>query len=376
MGKKIVLCTLRDNKGATGGPGGVLFMLSKNLGTNVNGIHCVYRFNAIKRDFRFKNIINKTIFRLRCLIDNDVVYYVTHDIESAAILSDMKKPYSLVYHNQGPIVLEQLNFGTPLSSDQIVFGQEMERKAFTGAKTLHFPSSGAAEMYFNNQYASCSKDEVCMAEPMYNTIPESDIKPIFNLKEDHKVLTFFSLGTLTKAKGQDQSMQFIEAFLKANMSIKVRYIVVGRGPLQKEICEKGETLMNMYDNFTFLYYDSLTHSEVMYIHKISDVYLMLHRLSIFDFATLEAMSLHTALVLSSVGGNIDFNKNHNVIFASGDYSDAISKLSIRMIDEMKERNYSVFNDYFSSNAFADAYRQMIIANIFDLEDKIAPPSNL
>lgn len=42
---------------------------------------------------------------------------------------------------------------------------------------------------------------------------------------------------------------------------------------------------------------------------------MLHRISIFDFATLEAMSQHSAVILSKIGGNLDFNMNSNVIFA-------------------------------------------------------------
>lgn len=42
---------------------------------------------------------------------------------------------------------------------------------------------------------------------------------------------------------------------------------------------------------------------------------MLHRISIFDFATLEAMSQHSAIILSKIGGNLDFDMNSNIIFA-------------------------------------------------------------
>ena len=72
--KKIVFCTLRNNKGATGGPGGVLYMLSQLLGKEINGIESVYRFNPIKYSGKFHGRINRLLFRLRCLLDRNVLY--------------------------------------------------------------------------------------------------------------------------------------------------------------------------------------------------------------------------------------------------------------------------------------------------------------
>ena len=343
-------------------------MLSQTLGAYIDGIPCEYQFNTI-RTIKFRNLIsriNRFIFRLRCKIDCDT-YYVTHDIETGAILAKLGKPYSLVYHNQGPIIQEKYNFGSKLSEEKLKYWKTCERLAFLGAKSLHFPSSGAAEMFFSNIYASCKKNEVNLSVPLYNTIPNENIKPVSGLDKKGDTLTFFSLGSLTEAKGQDRSILFIEKYLETYVGQNIRYIVVGKGPLEQLICKKGAELMKLYPNFEFVYYNSLRHSEVAYVHEISDVYLMLHRLSIFDFATLEAMFAKTAVVLSPVGGNIDFNKNDNIIFASGDYYTAIAQITAKEINKLKLLNYETYQRYFSASAFSIAYKEIVRKNILAYE---------
>ena len=93
--------------------------------------------------------------------------------------------------------------------------------------------------------------------------------------------------------------------------------------------------MDRYQKFKFIYYPSLPHDEVMYIHRVSDVYIMLHRLSIFDFATLEAMSARTAVILSPIGGNLDFNKNRNIIYSSDNYLDAVHQITVDKLRSLK-----------------------------------------
>lgn len=42
--KQIIFCTLRDNRGATGGPGGVLYIQKNVLGNEINKVPCKYQF--------------------------------------------------------------------------------------------------------------------------------------------------------------------------------------------------------------------------------------------------------------------------------------------------------------------------------------------
>ena len=87
---------------------------------------------------------------------------------------------------------------------------------------------------------------------------------------------------------------------------------------------------------------------------------MLHRLSIFDLATLEAMSQSSAIVLSDVGGNIDFNVENNVILVSPvNYMAAAIKLANSNVKELKALNYKVFSNYFSPNNFKLYYEKLL-----------------
>ncbi len=359
MKTEVIICTLRDNKGATGGPGGVVYMIKKTLGINYCKVPISYRFNPVKFGGRFKYFINQLLFKIRCYLERDK-YYIVHDIDAGSVLSRLKKTYSLVYHNQGPIVQELLNLGRKLNEKEKKVLFDREREAFMGAKSIHFPSLGAKEMYFNNNYATCKESQVRVGEPLYNTIPVEKGTKVEGLEKENDKITFFSLGTLTDAKGQDRAIDFVEKYIKSNPHNKVRYIVVGRGPLRELIHNRAKDILEKNSNFEFIYYPVLKHSEVMYVHEISDVYLMLHRISIFDFATLEAMSASSAVVLSPVGGNKDFNKSNNILFVDDKCDDnTISSLTIDNIEKMKILNLEVFNQFFSELSFKQEYEKLI-----------------
>lgn len=355
--KQIVFCTLRDNCRATGGPGGVLYMQKSLLGGKVGGLPCEYRFNMVTlRLGPIKTLVNKWLFRLRFRRMSGA-YFFTHDIETGELLSVLGKKYSLLYHHQGPIIQELTNFGKKLGDNRRKRLARMEREALTHARTLHFPSNGAAEMYFSGGHAACGRDEVNLGRPLYNTIPSvCPAKPAgFELDCDESRVTLFSLGTLTAAKGQDLTVRFIHKHM-GSFSRPLRYVLVGKGPLKGRLLSELESMRKEDPSFVYHYYESLPHETVMFVHKISDVYIMLHRVSVFDFATLEAMSQRSAVILSKVGGNLDFNVDSNVIFAEDVEADG-SMLGRANLPALKERNYDVFCTRFSKEAFVSQYEE-------------------
>lgn len=357
--RKIVFCTLRNNKGATGGPGGVLFLQQQTIGNNLVGIPCEYWFNCISRENSWwVSKLNTLLFIIKALFTRET-YFITHDIQSGYYLSKIKKNYSLIFHQQGPSVEELLNFGANLSEEQIANLKRQERFAFTKAKSLHFPANGASEMYFNSKYASCTREEVHIKPAFYNIIPmvEPQKPESIDLDVDNERTTLFSLGTLTKAKGQDLTIDFIDRHYNA-FGKPVRYIMVGKGPMRDQLLKQLDKIKIKHPEFTYRYYDGIPHDGVMYLHKISDVYIMLHRISIFDFATLEAMSQKTAIILSEVGGNKDFNMDDNIIFAEDvDRNEVI--LSSKDFNTLKTTNYTVFCNRFSHEAFVKQYENFI-----------------
>lgn len=364
---RIVFVALRDNLGATGGPGGVLYIQQQILGDNLCGKETLYRFNFIKtRNVKapsIRRVLNMVLFFFYFLFQKKT-YYIAHDVETGRILSLLHKSYSLIFHHQGSVVKERMELaGKPLTPGKVRYFQNAERKALVGAKSLHFPSNGAAEMYFNSEYASCKRVEVSLGVPLYNVILQTEVKTPQNIsiEKDSETLTFFSLGTLTKAKGQDNTVEFLAKFIP-EYEKPMRYILVGSGPLKDQLITRLEGLKATYGHFTYLYYERLSHDEVMYIHKISDIYIMLHRVSIFDFATLEAMSQESAVILSKVGGNPEYNREDNVIFAE-DVSEYMKKLADCNFDILKEKNKAVFDKYFSAIAFKAQYEKLLMSCI-------------
>lgn len=353
MINKIVFCTLRDNKGATGGPGGVLFLQQTVLGKELLGYKCEYWFNPfhIKRDILRLNRIGMAI---KMFFARNT-YFITHEVSCANLLARLNKPYSLIFHNQGPLVEEYKNFGANQDSKMINRIAAKERIAFINANTLHFPSIGAIDMYFDSQYASCNRKEVNIGKPLFNIILPKPVKEpeSFEFKKEPDMLTFFSLGTLTTAKGQDQAVKFIGEFLKFYPG-KTRYIIVGKGPMKDALDNDLMKLVEKYTSFSYRIIDAMPHDQVMYLHQLADVYIMLHRISIFDFATLEAMSQSSAIVLSKVGGNLDFDKEKNILFAE-DYQGHMEDFAKTDFEALKTKNKAIFDKYFSISAFMEQY---------------------
>ena len=365
--KSVCFITMRPNRGATGGPGGVLYLIQQALGRTVGDIRCHYIFQPIvNRSFKGKrDKLNWLLFKLYFTL-HPHTYYVVHDICTARLLAKMHRHYSLVFHQQGPIVQEKMNFGEKLSAEQVRFWQEVENTAFSKAISVHFPSKGAEKMYFDNMYASCDRNFINVGAPLYNTIPEETATLVNELKKEEDTITFFSLGTLTEAKGQDRTVSVIERYIQKSHK-KVRYIIVGNGPLAESVCKRCSEIAEYYKNFEFIYYPKLTHSEVLYIHSISDVYIMLHRISIFDFATLEAMQNGCALALSPIGGNLDFNVDDNVLFLRN--AEDAEVLSDADIAVLKQKNKDAFEKFFSLTAFRQEYIKLI-KNYFSAEPNI------
>lgn len=356
--KQIAFYAFRDNKGATGGPGGVLYLQQRFLGTKYHNVKLRYVFRTKNKLFRyffkdfyigaFVQVFIKELFRFKN-------YYICNDIGSAYALARLGKSYSLIYHQQGPIVEELTNFGAHLSERQKRHLARIERIAFKTAKSVHFPSSGAEQMFFESSFCSCPRADVNVGLVLPNTIEilpcESTIK--------NNVLTFLSVGTLTSAKGQDQTIDFVECFLKKYKK-PVKYIVVGNGPMREQLLKRYYDLKKKNKLFDFTYYDYLPHDKIIQLAHQCDVYIMLHRISIFDLATLEAMSQSCAIVLSDVGGNKDFNVCNNVLLVNpNNYDDAVLSLSNADIDKLKKLNKDVFVKHFSPNVFKDNLHKLM-----------------
>lgn len=359
--KKIVFYAYRDcMMGISGGPGAALFLQEKYLGDEFEGVPIEYHYKSQK--WLFKQMKGEFLGAILQVIQEQLfrkdTFYISNDLGTAFGLALLNKPYAVLFHHQGSVVKENMDYGQNLSKGRIRFLHLLEKTAFTKAKKVCFPSKGAANMYFRSQYRAVNRNKVHVAPPLYNTI--SEIKASPHIEKDASKLTFLSLGTVSSAKGQDLSLKFLETFLQ-KYDRKVRYLVIGRGPLVNQVNSSALALMKRYENFEYVYIPRVeTYEEIMRIHRLSDVYIMMHRISIFDLSTLEAMSSRSALVLSEVGGNVEFNVDGNVILVKeGAYEKAARQLLESDLEELKKKNRRAYQNHFSPERFSRRYAKFL-----------------
>lgn len=360
---RVAAVTFRPDKGYTGGPGGVLALQKAIVGHCAAGLSIDYFFSdGQRRDDLYADIISGATYALELSETRSYSHFIAHDLGVAFGLALAQRPYVLFWHMQGSFITQNLNFGHDLPEPFVDRLKSIERIAMQGAKAVVFPSDGARDMYFADEHCATTRSSVSVGKSIYNTIlPDTSASRRASTRSNLPTidgLTFVSVGTLTKAKGQDQFLDFLEKALP-NLSQKVRWICIGDGVMREEIVGRAAAMEASYANFEFCYLGKIPHADVMNVLRQSDIYVMLHRISIFDFATLEAMSNGCAIMLSKLGGNIDFNKANNVIFPedipAGDYS----VFDERNIRRLKQLNRTVLDDHFSAVAFKVANVELV-----------------
>lgn len=353
--KRVCFCAKRPEPqlGAGGGPAGVMKLLERYLNSEM--CHC-------EIEYMYDDDLGKLHFVVKLIRHSrkQNTFFVCHEVFSAAVLSMMRKPYYLICHSQGPAEQEYRYVSGGNSKVKIFKIRIIERLAMAGASKVYFPSTGAENMYFSSRFATVSRNEVIVGDPLYNTVfVDEGIQPIVEVTRRSDCITFLSVGTMTELKGQDLSCEFLDKLLQTNIR-PIRWITVGKGPILNEVLIKCQRMMKCYPHFEHIHFDELPHQNILYLDSIADVYIMLHRSSIFDLATLEAMYNACVPVLSNIGGNVDFNVDGNCILVdTNDMDGGIELFESCNIEEYKQRNYAAFKKHFSPDCFSKRYSEMI-----------------
>lgn len=356
---QICCLTYRPNKGPFGGPGGVLYLESVVLGQNFLNKNLTFNFRT-KENFydSFFDLQSAIEFATHISDINNSGLYIAHDLGTAYALAKLNKKFIVFWHFQGSLITQQINFGFDLPKWVISFIKHME--AFTLSKSFKivFPSIGALEMYKNDSYSSFDDKYLNKTKVIYNTciFDYKDVtlnNEFIDYVSNFKGLKLISCGTLTKAKGQDIVIDLLSSL---NIEEQILWICIGNGILSEELLEKTQVLNK---NITVKFIYKTDHQNVQALMKMCDIYIMCHRISIFDIASLEAMMNNCALILSRIGGNIDFNKDDNVIFT--DEKEKISKLlqDKNYLQKMKIKSTDVFYKFFSVNNFYKNHEELI-----------------
>ncbi len=349
--------------GGSGGGGAVLSCQKILLGDKYNDLECRYTFFETNKFTRLKPLCDlhdlwgAAYFAMENTQDEEDTVYITHDYGTAFGLYLLGKPYVYVCHLQGPRLEEKTNFGESYTENSGKIIRECEKLVVENAEYVCFPSKGAQEYFENSEYQNVA--EYHAGPILYNTLyayPEPE--KVLNIEKQENVMTVLSVGQLTFAKGIDQCIEVFEKMV-LTLSQSVRWIIVGKGPYKEKILSQCEELKNKYDTFSYIYIEKCKYEQMQYLQNISDVYLMLQRISIFDLTTLELMRKGKIIVLSNVGGNTEFNKENNVILHDGNY-DITAKRIIQEYEEKRgPKNKEVYDRYFSNEQFVERYHILI-----------------
>ncbi len=388
---RIVSCAFRKyvspTNGTTGGPGSVLAIQKHLFGDLYRNIPLTYLFSPTAQTFKYppefmakiKDFVPSlqanycAATYIQCMVNmlkrsshKTELLFVCHDVGSAygAFLCGLK--YVLIFHSQGCLVHEQRSYNFKLSESDVKLLNSMEEVVFKNAEKVYFPSKGAKDAFVKTTSMNCEVIKFAQV-PLYNTIfdPSDTYKGInvlnkLNLHSFNRETTdvFLSIGDFCTNKGQDQIPSFLQEYAKRSKR-KIYWIGIGNS-INSELYENLKSEQNEWLFDSTLIGKRTDHDSLLALLDLADYYIMFQRYSIFDLATLEAMQAGKGLVMSNIGGNIDVNKENNVVLVDSDnITAAVNEVLSRSKKEFGEQNKNVFYKYFSPDSFFKAYTEML-----------------
>lgn len=366
--KRIVLvgtlfCEKNKNR-IMGGTTGAVNMQRLLLGDKIGGLPVECMMFPEKRDVRFDEMFNKyeyALFSSRWIAKDarrgDAVY-ISNDVFSACALAICKQKYILIYHGQGDIVSDMNAFGAHLTEQEKNFITWVEKMGMENSFKTYFPSIGARKHFLSTV---SQEIKVGSTEPLYNCIYNYPTESFECIKDDESI-SFLSIGQMTKLKGIDRIPSFLERIRRCTRK-RIQWTVVADGELKKQVADEMKAVSERNGGKKNVDYQILdkyiSHQEIYALMAQSDIYLMLHRISIFDFSTIEAMYMGKAIILSDIAGNDEFNIDNNILMVNEDLQDSDIVFFIQNADGYGKKNRRVYDENFSVGKFRERYHNAI-----------------
>lgn len=392
MRRVAFVCNFPDG-GPGGGPSGVLSVLKSQIDREGGELECKFVFRPkvlssvhakIKQRIRvrlfraplvlllhaFGNVfLTLRLFRFR----SPETTVIAHDVYSAIRCQLVRVDYVLIYHGQGSLLNEFRSMGRSpgfLSRQWLCW---LEESAFEAASYVGFPSDGARQAFLSTSEVSgpllkkIGRESFIMWNGVsyrtwragrdlsgacgnLNDLSESPAFDLAQRVQNSNKKVFLTVSSLTHLKGVDRIPRLlseIKGFRESGL-----WVVVGDGPLRTEV--EAEVVRFALETNFLPVVGRLSHQQVQALMEISQYYVMAHRTSIFDMATLEAMEWGLVPILSPVGGNLEVNTSKNVI-----YTEKLGAFRFEELEEYRARNLRAHSENFSSKAMADRYRKFV-----------------
>lgn len=239
----------------------------------------------------------------------------------------------------------------------------IEKNVYEKADKIFFPSRGsiAALKATNKSLAPIleSRDITIVN----NSIDQEQLE-VGNLscrdRLDEKKLTILTVSSLSNPKGIDRIPKILKNLREEG--IEFQWILKSNGG-EEEAKIRRELEKYQLREDTVWIDKRLERKGLMKLYSLSDVYMMAHRISIFDLATIEAMSHGSLPILSKVGGNKEFDRRDNIIFLD-EISENLDILKNKeKLERLKEKNRTIGKNYFNLERMLNDY-----VNLFPIEN--------
>lgn len=388
--------------GRTGGPAGVLATQRLALGDEHRGHEMIYIFDdgdkgELKRsmphlfaglsgkpsDLLFGAEHVRTHPDVTAAISRGArVLMVCHDLGSAFGAYLLGVPYVIIYHQQGSTLQEMRSIGRTPTAHEITASTKLEHLICANAERMYFPSDGARQSFVDTADPALVESVAFADEPLYNTLSAVDhakeegsadliaqlVRKLALPEKDDSLDVFMSVGDWNGDKGLDRVPELLSAYRKRS-GRRVLWIAIGSAidPARFRAAEEAAKTWSFESR---LIGQRLTHDKLLALLDYADFYVMMHRQSIFDLATLEAMRAGKGLILTPVGGNQEFNRADNVEFVTeSTLDDAVDAILRRDKTKWGASNRRVFDERFSLGEFTARYRAMLDVHLGMMEEK-------
>ena len=301
-------------------------------------------------------MINKTYE----FTDDDV--FIFHDIKTANAFyrAFHFKKTVMVYHAQGSLYNEWSAY-TGLSSKVMKnYFFSLFRDTVSKLKVLAFPSKGAEESLVLSEPELEDVISTVDREYLYNGIDCPDVtitkkdKWISDLQKSEGYL-FATVAVLNTAKSVERIPIYLGTLKKHGVNFK--WILVGNG-VQAEAVERSIRDNNLEDCIIWKK-EGLPHEDILKLFSVTDFYILLHKYSIFDLSTLEAMHYGNIPVLTPVGGNKEVIIRNNGVFVSEfDNTKELEEIMKTDICQIKRTNMEIQKENFDEKSFISRYLEI------------------
>ena len=292
--------------------------------------------------------------------------YIFHDLPC---FYAMKKTVAyidhtaVVYHGQGSLFHEAEAYKLNPDEDYRNRCNLLTEYVLSNAQLICFPSQGAKEAFIATSDDSVNKLlENCPGKILYNGCSphvmhddplNSELLELIDRKKGAGKV-FVTVATLNEAKGVERLPVFFEDYGKTHEYL---WIVVGDGGKRTEFSEEIKAIS---ENVIWVQ-KPLPNDVILRIYEKADYYILTHRISIFDYATIEAMHCGLVPVLTPVGGNIEMIRDDNGFFIDGDIGDS-AKFAVweeeQDLNILKKKNIEIAQRYFSEKSMLEEYKEL------------------